>query len=58
MKDKIPVYYSSFEYAKENGELEHYLASSDANIACREAIERAINDYYKDTQTSHTYRCD
>ncbi len=40
----IPLYRQSGEYAREHGELEAFLASLKANIACRDAIETAIQD--------------
>ena len=40
MKD-IPVYRFPAAYARENNELELYRASSKANTACKEAIEKA-----------------
>lgn len=43
---KSPVYKYPGSYARENGELEQYLASNKANIACREAIEKAVNEHY------------
>lgn len=41
-----PVYPYPASYAQEHGELEQYRASSRANIACKEAIEAAIREYY------------
>ena len=43
---KAPVYKYPGDYARENGELEQYRASSKANSACKEAIERAVNEHY------------
>ena len=43
---KSPVYKYPGSYARENGELEQYRASNKANIACREAIEKAVNEHY------------
>ncbi len=40
----IPLYRQSGEYAREHGELDAFLASLKANIACRDAIEAAIQD--------------
>lgn len=37
-----PIYQQSIEYAREHGELETFIASRQANIACKEAIEAAI----------------
>ena len=44
--DKTPVYKYPGEYAREHGELELYRASCKANIACKEAIETAVNSHY------------
>ena len=41
-----PVYKYPGEYAREHGELELYRASGKANIACKEAIESAVNGHY------------
>ena len=46
----LPVYKYPAEYARENGELEQYRASRKANIACKEAIETAICDHYRDNR--------
>lgn len=43
---ETPVYPYPASYAQEHGELEQYRASSRANIACKEAIESAIREYY------------
>ena len=43
----IPVYKYPAAYAQEQNELEAYRASSKANIACKEAIEKAIHDHYQ-----------
>ena len=43
----LPVYRNSGAYARENNELEQYRDSRKANIACKEAIEKAINDNYR-----------
>ena len=42
----LPVYKYPGAYARENGELELYWASSKANVACKEALETAVNAYY------------
>lgn len=44
----LPVYKYPGAYARENGELELYRASSKANVACKEAIETAVNAHYSD----------
>lgn len=43
---ETPVYPYPASYAQEHGELEQYRASKRANIACKEAIEAAIREYY------------
>ena len=43
---KAPVYPHTGSYAQEHGELEQYRASRRANIACRDAIDRAIAENY------------
>ena len=50
MKDTTPIYFHSATYAHEHGELDQYHASHKANIACREAIEQAIADNYRDNR--------
>lgn len=40
----IPLYQQSGEYAREHGELDAFWASRRANEACKDAIERAIQD--------------
>ena len=47
MKD-IAVYRYPSTYAHEHGELELYRASQKANLACKEAIEAAISENYRD----------
>ena len=37
-------------YAREHDELPPYRASNQANIACKEAIEKAIGDNYRDNR--------
>lgn len=44
--NQIPLYKHTAEYARENGELEIYRASLNANMACKEAIESAIRKYF------------
>lgn len=46
--DKTPIYKESFEYAYNHGEEEQHRASNHANIACKEAIEKAIASHYHD----------
>lgn len=43
-----PVYPYPASYARENNELEQYRASHKANIACRDAIDTAIANNYRD----------
>ncbi len=38
----IPLYQENIKYAKEHGEIELFRASHEANIACRDAIDAAI----------------
>ena len=42
----IPLYQENVRYAKEHGEIELFQASQKANIACRDAIDAAIQDGY------------
>ena len=44
--DKTPVYKQSYEYAYRHGETEQSIASNRANIACRDAIDKAIANNY------------
>ena len=44
----LPVYIFSATFAKEHGELETYRASHRANVDCKNAIEDAIADHYRD----------
>ena len=41
-----PLYLHSAAYASEHGEINLYLSSNHANIACKEAIEKAIRSHY------------
>ena len=45
-----PVYRHDAAYAREHDELPQYRASNQANIACKEAIEKAIGDNYRDNR--------
>ena len=47
MKD-VPVYKYPASHAQEHDELNAYRASNKANMACKEAIEEAIRDHYRD----------
>ena len=55
-KDDTDVYPHTAAYAKEHGELPQYRESLQANIACKEAIEKAVNENYHgwsaDTKTA------
>lgn len=46
MKD-IPLYKYPFSYAVENGELAEYRLSNTTNSRCRDAIEAAIREHYR-----------
>ena len=50
MMKNIPVYKHSASYAREHDELAAYRASNQANTACKEAIEAAIRDHYRDNR--------
>lgn len=45
----VPVYYESFSYAAENGEVDLYRISRQFNEECRNAIEEAIADNFDGT---------
>ena len=47
---EIPVYKYPGAYAEEHDELPAYRASTKANIACKEAIEAAIRDHYRENR--------
>lgn len=55
-KDEIAVYPYTAAYAREHNELPQYRESLQANIACKEAIEKAVNENYHgwsvDTKTA------
>lgn len=46
----ILVYKHPAAYAREHDELAAYRASNQANAACKEAIEAAIRDHYRDNR--------
>ena len=50
MKEYQPVYYKPLYYAAKQGELEQYYASHYQNIACKDGIETAINNHYKNNR--------
>ena len=45
-KEKIPFYPHSVAYAREHDELELYRTSREANCACRDAVDHAIDENY------------
>lgn len=47
---ETPLYPYPAGHAREHGELEQYRASRKANIACKEAIEAAISEHYRDNR--------
>lgn len=50
MKDTTQLYIYPASYAHEHGELEQYRVSYKANLACKEAIEQAIAEHYRDNR--------
>ena len=46
----MPVYRHDAAYAREHDELPQYRESYQANIACKESIEKAIGDNYRDNR--------
>ena len=46
--ENIPVYRHSAEYAVQHGEAFSYYESFDANQKCAAAIEKAVEDNYRD----------
>ena len=49
---ETPVYKETAEHARNSGELEVYRASYKANVACKDAIEQAISNHYRDNRLS------
>lgn len=47
---RVPLYLHDADYARQNGELEQYRASFQANVACRDAIDAAIREHYHDNR--------
>ena len=47
---ELPIYRHPASYAREHGELDQYRTSQQANIACKEAIEAAILEHYRDNR--------
>ncbi len=52
MKDATPVYPYSAAYARGHSELDAYRASHKANVACKQAIESAMREHYRDNSLS------
>ena len=48
--DQTPLYQYPAAYAREHNEVEQYRASHKANVACKNAIETAIRDNYRDNR--------
>lgn len=46
----LPVYPYPADHAREQGELDVYRASFHANVSCKEAIESAIREHYRDNR--------
>ena len=46
----LPVYPYPSDHAREHGELDVYRASFRANVSCKEAIEAAIREHYRDNR--------
>ena len=44
----LPVYLYPGDYAREHDEIDQYRESRKANIACRDAIDAAIREHYRD----------
>ena len=49
---EVPVYKETGEHARNSGELEAYRSSYKANVACKDAIEQAISDHYRNNSLS------
>ena len=45
-----PVYTQPPDYAREHGELDKYRESNRLNVLCKEAIEQAVRDNYRDNR--------
>lgn len=45
-----PVYTKPPDYAREHGELDQYRESKRLNVLCKEAIEQAVRDNYRDNR--------
>ena len=46
----IPLYRETAAYAREHDELDAYRTSFQANVACKQAIEKAIRENYHDNR--------
>ena len=51
-KCNVPIYLYPGAYAQRHGEIEEYRASRQANIACRDAIDAAIRENFRDNVLS------
>ena len=51
-KCNVPIYLYPGAYAQRHGEIEEYRASRQANIACRDAIDAAIREHFRDNVLS------
>lgn len=47
---ELPVYPYPADHAREQGELDVYRASFRANVSCKDAIEAAIREHYRDNR--------
>lgn len=54
LRDTTPIYYHSASYAREHGELDQFRASYRANIFCKEVIEQAVADHYRNNRLDQT----
>ena len=45
---ETPLYPFPGSFARQHGELDQYRASRNANIACRDAVDAAIREHYRD----------
>ena len=48
--NKTLIYKHSLDYALKHDERKLYRASYDVNVACKEAIARAVNEHYSNSQ--------
>lgn len=47
---EVPIYQHSLAYAREHNEFDAYDASFQTNIGCKQAIETAIAEHFKDNR--------